>query len=375
MIFGIIYGILLAFILYFAALAFNLKSPAVIWFTVYIACLGLVFSCYQGYLQALLRPSFPGLNKAVLLCAIGFLYFVGAKFFRLFLNIASYSGRIDRILQLLQWMGIGFIPMNLFANPLTPLYGIVLIGIGPLFSTAVSIVFWIKRVPNARYFAIGWIIGHITSEVDLLRVMGVLPWTAGSAYLIPAGMISPIIFFSIAIMEQTRMYLEYANRDGLTGIANRRCFDETLTIEWNRHLRNRHPLSILLFDIDDFKAFNDTYGHFRGDACLKAVGEKMHKATRRAGDLTARYGGDEFITLLPETDASQASRLGETIRKAVEGLSIPHRASRTKDVITVSVGASTMIPEKRAVPSELINQADKSLYKAKSDGRNRVVSD
>ena len=375
MTFGIIYGILIAFIVYFTALALNLKNPAVVWFTLYIACLGLLLSCYQGYLQALLRPVFADLIRVVLISAIGLLYFTGAKFFRIFLNTPFYSRPIDRTLQVLQWMGLGFIPMNLFDNPLTPLYGLVLVGIGPLFSTAVSVVFWIKGVPNAKYLAIGWIIGHTASEIDLLRVMAVIPWTAGSIYLIPAGMISTIVFFSIAILEQTRMYREYANKDGLTGIANRRYFDETLTTEWNRHLRNQHPLSVLIVDIDNFKAFNDSYGHFQGDACLKAGGEIMNKTMRRAGDLAARYGGDEFIALLPETNASQALHVGESIHKAVEGLSIPHRASSTADVITVSIGTGTMVPDKGTAPSDLINQADKSLYMAKNSGRNRVVSD
>mgnify|MGYP001082709650 CR=1 FL=1 len=134
--------------------------------------------------------------------------------------------------------------MNLFANPLTPLYGIVLVGLGPLFSTIVSIVFWIKGTPNAKYFAIGWIIGHLTSEVDLLRVLGMIPWIPGTVYLIPAAMISAIIFFSIAIIEQSREYREHADKDGLTGIANRRYFDAALSSEWNRHLRSRRSLAV-----------------------------------------------------------------------------------------------------------------------------------
>lgn len=375
MIFGIIYGILIAFIAYFTALTIKLKNPAVVWFTFYIVCLGMLLSCYQGYFQSLLSPAFADFNKIVLISTIGCLYFTGAKFFRVFLNISFYSRRIDRVLWILQWMGLGFIPMNLFPNPFTPLYGILLIGIGPIFSTSVSIFLWIKGVPNAKYFVIGWIIGHITSEIDLLRAIGLIPWMAGSVYLIPATMISTIIFFSIAILEQTRMYLEHANQDGLTGIANRRRFDEMMAIEWNRQLRNQRPLSVLLVDIDDFKAFNDTYGHLQGDACLQSVGEILAKTMRRAGDLAARYGGEEFVALLPETDAPRALQLAEMIRQKIEGCAIPHKASRAAEVVTVSIGTGTMIPDPKRSFSELIDRADKALYKAKNSGRNRVLAD
>ena len=373
MIFGIIYGIWFAFIAYFAAMALKLRNPAAMWFTFYILCLGLLLSCYQGYLQEVLRPALANLNKLVLITVIGMLYFTGAKFFRTFLNMGFYSRRIDRIIQVLQWMGIGFIPMNLFPNPLTPLYGIVLVGLGPIFSTIVSVVFWIKGVPNAKYFAIGWIIGHLASEVDLLRVLGIIPWIPGTVYLIPAAMISAIIFFSIAIIEQSREYREYADKDGLTGIANRRCFDATLTLEWNRHLRTQRPLSLIMGDIDDFKAFNDTYGHSQGDFCLKVVGRILAKMVRRAGDLAARYGGEEFVALLPETGPEQAKLMAEKIRAEVEGLSIKHGASRSAKVVTISMGVASMVPQKAKTPADLLAGADKALYAAKNSGRNRVM--
>ena len=374
MAFGIIFGIWVAFIAYFAGIALKLRNPAAIWFTIYIGCMGLLMACYHGHLQKILRPAISDLNQLFIVVIIGCLYFTGAKFFRVFLNIDFYSRRVDRIMIVLQWMGIGFIPMNIFVNPLTPLYSIILIGIGPLFSTSLSIYFWRKGVPNAKYFALGWIIGHITSEIDLLRTMGVLPHIfPGSTYMIPVAMISAIIFFSIAIIEQSRVYRENADKDGLTGIANRRYFNETMVIEWNRHRRNKWPLTIIIADIDDFKTYNDTYGHTRGDSCLRTLGQVFNKMMRRAGDLAARYGGEEFVMLLPATDSSKASVLAEKIRSSVQALAVKHAASRTARVVTVSIGTFTTVPDDKITISEFIDKADAALYSAKNKGRNCVV--
>ncbi len=375
MLFGIIFGILLASVFYFAALGVKLKNPAVTWFALYIVCLGMLFSIYQGYLQALFKPLFPELSRVLFISLIGCLYFTGAKFFRIFLNTSSYSPRTDRIMQVLQWMGLGFIPMNFFDNPLTYLYGVMLVGIGPFISSAVSVYFWCNGVPNAKYLVIGWLIAHATSEIDLLRAMNLLPWSAGSIYLLPFGMISAIIFFSIAILEQTRIYRERSHKDSLTGIYNRRGFDETLATEWNRHLRDRRSLSILLVDIDHLKEINDRYGHSRGDSSLKAVGEIMDRNMKRAGDIAARYGGDEFAAILPETDAAHALLLAEKIRGDVESIPVAKRTSKTEKGATVSIGVGTMVPDNETTMADLINRADKSLYRAKVEGRNRVISD
>jgi diguanylate cyclase len=374
MLFGIIYGVLLAFIFYFAALSLKLKNLSAMWFTYYIAALALLLACYQGYMGELISPAPAAFKQLVLLTAIGLVYFTGARFLRTFLDLAGHSRRIDRAIQLLQWMGLGFIPMNLFPNPLTPLYSVLLVGIGPLFSTGVSIAFWIKGVPNAKYFAFGWLVGHIMSEIDLLRVFGVIPWIPELIYILPAAMISSILFFSIAIMEQTRKYREFAEIDGLTGIGNRRSFERTLQLEWNRGMRSRRPLSIIMADIDAFKAFNDTYGHGRGDFCLKLVAQRFQAALKRAGDMAARYGGEELAAILPETGKAEAAGLAEKIRRSVEAAGIRHETSAAGEVVTISLGTGTMTPQAGKTPRNLVDLADMALYRAKQEGRNRVVS-
>ena len=374
MIHGIIYGILIAFIFYFAALAIRQKNPSAMWFTFYIIFLGLLLATFHGHLQKFIRPLFENINHSILITLIGVLYFTSAKFFRTFLNTTNYSKRIDRVIFVLQWMGLGFIPINLLPNPFTPIYSSVLVGFGPIFSTGASIYFWIKGVPKAGYFSVGWMIGLITSEIVLLRVFDVIPEIPGNPYLLPAAIIVSLMFFSSAVMEQIRGFHEYAHQDDLTGIANHWLFDQVLAIEWNRNLRNQQPLSVIIADIDDFKAFNDTYGSAQGDECLKTIARVFDKNLQRAGDLAARYGGEEFIGLLPDTLSSEAAFLAEKIREAVERLGIRHSESRTGKIVSISLGTGTMVPNTEKTPADVIQQADEALYQAKSTGRNRVVS-
>ena len=373
MIFGIFFGVLLAFIIYFAAVSIKLHNPTSMWFIIYITFLGLLMASYQGFLQEQLERTRYGWHSTLLIIIIGLLYFTGAKFLRTFLNVRFYSRWIDNVLIGLQWMGLGFIPMNFFPNTLTPLYGFILVGAGPIFSTTISVVLWVRGVPNAKYFALGWIIGHLTSELDLLRVFGISPWVPAMGYLIPAALFSSIIFFSIAIVEQSREYRYFANRDGLTGLANRRYFDEVLDREWNRNMRNLKPLSIIMADVDSFKAYNDNYGHKSGDECLTAIGRAFTQNVKRAGDMAARYGGEEFVVLLSETSTEEAMVLAEKIRSAVEGMKIPHASSRVKKYVTISLGVASMVPGQEIKSSDLIKHADMALYRAKKGGRNRIV--
>ena len=374
MIHGIIYGILITFIFYFAALAIRQKNRAAMWFTFYMLCLGLIMVIYPGYFKEFLRPVFADLNRVILIMLVGLLYFTSAKFFRTFLNIIICLRRIDRIILVLQWMGIGFLPMNFLPNPFTPIYNIVLVGIGPIFLAGVSIYFWIKGTPKAGYFSIGWIIGFMTPEIVLFTVFNVLPWVPVNLYLLPAAIIVSIIFFSIAIMEQSREYRKYEHQDNLTGIANHRLFDQILAIEWNRNLRNQQPLSVIIADLDDFKAFNNIYGPSHGDECLKTVARIFAKNLQRAGDLAARYGREELIAVLSDTLASEASFLAEKIRESVEALAIKHESSGTGKILTISLGTGTLLPSADLNPADLILKADEALFQAKSTGRNRVIS-
>jgi diguanylate cyclase (GGDEF)-like protein len=161
-------------------------------------------------------------------------------------------------------------------------------------------------------------------------------------------------------------------QDGLTGISNRRRFDEYLEHEWLRAARNKGPISLVLSDIDFFKNFNDNYGHTSGDDCLCAVARALSSSTKRPADLVARYGGEEFACVLPETEGEGAVGIANRMRELVAGLGISHAHSDVAPHVTVSLGVATLTPDRGARASDLINLADECLYKAKRDGRNQI---
>ncbi len=183
--------------------------------------------------------------------------------------------------------------------------------------------------------------------------------------------------------KEVTKQLEVANRklkllssmDGLTGIANRRHFDETLEKEWRRALRAESKFSLILMDVDSFKPYNDHYGHQAGDDCLKKVAQALQAEVKRPADLVARYGGEEFVVVLPETDSMHAGILAEKLREQIESLQIPHEKSQTVPVVTCSLGVATLKPTQDLQSKSLVEEADKALYLAKRGGRNRVVSE
>ena len=161
--------------------------------------------------------------------------------------------------------------------------------------------------------------------------------------------------------------------DGLTQLYNRRHFDETLELEWSRSGRNQSPLSLILCDIDNFKAFNDNYGHVAGDEALVNTSKAIMNTLQRPSDLPARYGGEEFAVILPATPAMGAMIVAEQLRKAIDSLAIPHAFSDAANVVTMSVGVSTYYPNNTNTSYvDLLDSADRGLYRAKNNGRNRI---
>jgi len=185
----------------------------------------------------------------------------------------------------------------------------------------------------------------------------------------------------ITLRKQAETALEESNRrleilstsDALTGIANRRHFDAVLDTEYGRHVRYGSTLSLIMLDIDHFKAFNDTYGHLKGDECLREVGRVLRECITRAADLAARYGGEEFACILPETDRNGAIIIAEQIRRGIEALAIPHKGSSVADHVTGSLGVVTVDCLQGVSALDILSQADNLLYQAKSSGRNRIA--
>jgi two-component system chemotaxis family response regulator WspR len=182
-------------------------------------------------------------------------------------------------------------------------------------------------------------------------------------------------------LEALKVQLELSNEelarlsmvDGLTGLANRRAFDEALDREWRRAARENSELALVLVDIDFFKRYNDSYGHPAGDECLREVARALAQGARRPVDVAARYGGEEFAILLPSTDLNGALIVAEGLRAGVAALNLEHRASEAASHVTLSLGAACVRAAPSATPYGLVSAADGALYQAKRDGRNRVA--
>jgi diguanylate cyclase (GGDEF)-like protein len=176
----------------------------------------------------------------------------------------------------------------------------------------------------------------------------------------------------VALKRQADLLRSLAFNDGLTGVANRRWFDERLQVEWLRCRRNRRPLALIMIDLDQFKPYNDHYGHQAGDDCLRAVAAAMKSRLGRPGDLLARYGGEEFVCLLPETPLEGARRKADDLGQAVEALGIAHAHASAADHVTISRGVAALVPGPEPSAAELVHRADEMLYEAKRSGRNRT---
>ena len=220
------------------------------------------------------------------------------------------------------------------------------------------------------------------------------------------GLLAASFVLIILVLENGKLYVQLHNLresdraktaelhrlstiDALTGIANRRAFDEALSQEWRRMMRHGSALSLLMIDVDFFKRYNDAYGHVAGDQCLRAVAQVLAGKARRAGEMAARYGGEEFAVLLPHLDLADTRKLGEVICAAIRNQNILHKRSDAAACITVSIGAASIadLPELAAALSRegtlpsatmpgatvLVEMADHALYQAKISGRNRVV--
>jgi diguanylate cyclase (GGDEF)-like protein len=223
--------------------------------------------------------------------------------------------------------------------------------------------------PSRGFHAENWCILPRTGERRYLAI------DSGPVYD-ESGRLAAVIetLRDITSQYEARRALELlATRDGLTGVANRRHFDDALTREWRRAQREGKGLAVIMADVDHFKHYNDRFGHLQGDACLKQVAAALSGEVQRPGDLVARYGGEEFVILLSGADLAGAKRVAERLRSAVLDLAIPHPEVPGPEVVTLSFGVAAAEPKAGGDVKQLIEAADRALYVAKRQGRNRVV--
>lgn len=186
----------------------------------------------------------------------------------------------------------------------------------------------------------------------------------------------PIVLARVRNQLELKRQRDFLRRlsavDGLTGISNRRAFEEDFDREWRRSMRQKSSLCVYVTDIDNFKAYNDAYGYLAGDDCLRILAQAMSKAIMRPGDLLARYSGEEFVGLMPDTDANGAAIVGERLLNATRALSLPHAHSGTAPIVTVSIGAAACCPAPTSDRASLFKLAGDALYAAKKGGRNQL---
>ena len=175
------------------------------------------------------------------------------------------------------------------------------------------------------------------------------------------------------LKKTNKKLAKLSSRDQLTGLFNRRTFEEKIEKEWKNAIRELEPIAIIMLDIDNFKDFNDNYGHLAGDNCLQKISRKLEQTLKRPRDFVARYGGEEFIAVLPETDTEGAKKVAERIRSNIESLKIPHNYSPVADHVTLSLGVAVTDEADLFVFEELMDKADQALYEAKDKGKNTFV--
>jgi diguanylate cyclase (GGDEF)-like protein len=226
----------------------------------------------------------------------------------------------------------------------------------------------LKSDPATQRCAIIFVTAHHSAESEIAAL------EAGAVDFITKPLNQPVVRARVQTHLRLQLHSEtlskLANKDGLTGLFNRRYFDEQLEKEFQRHKRQKLPLGIVFIDIDYFKRYNDSYGHLQGDICLQSVAKAIDTSTRRPDEIVARYGGEEFIVILPYTAPSDAHSYGNWICRRVQELGIEHAQSSVATTVTISAGATSMIPGSTETVQDLITAADEALYQAKAAGRN-----
>lgn len=250
---------------------------------------------------------------------------------------------------------------------------------------------WAARMhPDDREWVVNFCVSQSQEGVDheadyrALTADGRYVWIRDVVHVIrEGGQVRSLVGFMFDISERKQQENELLRlqkelealsyQDALTGLANRRLFEQTLQREWSSALRNQQPLSLVMLDVDEFKQYNDRYGHTAGDNALKNIATQL-VAVLRVSDLAARIGGEEFVVVLPNTTEQEAAQAAERIREAIQAAAIEHSASRVASCLTVSLGLGTIMPAEAEGAARFVDAVDRELYRAKREGRNRCAA-
>lgn len=407
-------GIMVAMALYNLFIFVIVRHLAYLWYVLTVIASAMVLLNFNGLVFQWLWPDLPIINRYFTAPAISANIFFAAMFTLSFLAVRRYSPVGHRLLQLIVLISIGCFIYGLFGSyqSATVLVSVVAAVVTPL-TWFIGLAVWYRGQVLAGFYVVAWtplLLGHLImaiSKIGLIPTSTLTEMSPQIGVAVEVMLLSFALAYRINLERQRRIQaqehtlkvqrkanqtlearvharteeLEQANEqlravsitDGLTGVANRRRFDEKLEAEWNRALRQGHPLSLVLLDIDYFKRVNDDFGHLAGDDCLVTIARVCAEEIQRSGDLLARYGGEEFSILLAATPEAGAASVAERLRRAVAETPV-HIDDQSDPVnLSVSVGVATVVPAPGTHPSDLIARADEALYAAKSTGRNRVM--
>lgn len=405
--FGVYFGIMAIMLLYNSIIFLFVRDLSYLLYLLYImATAALQFTLY-GFSFQYLWPQLPQLNNLMILLLTGSMPFTAIAFVWRFIDLSRVGDRYDVFITLFTLTGFGAVLVGAFALPymttlkLAHTMSFIAVTLG----FYLGVKYWIKGVKAARIFAIAWFVYMVFIVYYLLGITGVIQPDVISRHALEIGSALEVALLSLAFadrlntekemrlkaqqklnqdldqlvrdrtdeLEKANQRLkEISNTDGLTGLCNRRHFEEVFAVEFQRSYRDKSPLAVIMIDVDHFKSINDSFGHPFGDACLQQVAELIRGSIRRPPDLSARYGGEEFIVLLPGTDMKGALHVAEVIRKRVQDTTTRHQEQQV--TVTASLGVIAAVPESRDQREAFLRQADIMLYQAKHGGRNRVVA-
>lgn len=416
--YGVLFGILVLMGIYNFFIYTLFRDWSFVYYAGFSVSLMLFEATIHGFTAQYLWPNSEWWRNNALIVIIPVIVLCAVQFSAVFLQLNRAYPRLTHLIRL----GNVVCVLLLLAVPFVEYALLIRICAALVFPICLMAIVlgmhrWLNGYKPARYFVIAWSVFLLAIAYYSLAKFGLFERTELSEYAVQIGALLDAVLLAFALadrmntqrrafmhaqnkalelqravneelesrveertqaLRQTMGDLEQANQrlqaltmqDGLTGIRNRRYFDDKLTREWQRATRNRDTLALLLIDIDFFKAFNDKYGHLVGDECLKRVAQAIENAITRPSDAAARYGGEEFAVILPETGVEGALHVAENIRRSVEQIRIEVGEARVQ--VSVSIGVAILTPEEGRASQDLIMVADQALYDAKSSGRNRT---
>ncbi|TGL58754.1 sensor domain-containing diguanylate cyclase [Leptospira sarikeiensis] len=383
---GIYFGALGVMIFYNFFLFLGIREKTYIYYVILISSVTYFLVMSSGYGFWFLLPNSPKfINFSFIIATCISMIFLGlfGEEYLQTKNVYPIVHKVIRGLTIL-WGILIILPIFVPLKYLFPITSILPI-IEILILMTISLIQSLRKDRKARIFLSAWIFSLIGTFIFSLNKLGFYDSEEIASGIMKIGILSNVILLSLGLVDRINTFRkekdEYKERadklfelslmDPLTGVANRRFFDQELEREWNRSVRTERPLSLLMIDVDFFKAYNDTYGHLKGDHVLSQVAQSLKECLNRSSDMIARYGGEEFSVILPDTPVEGAIVVALNMLQTVEDMGIPHSES-TFTRVTVSIGVSSNTDRDIHTYQELLGLADKNLYDSKAFGRNHI---